>query len=68
MSNGLDPIHDRLSVGPDLGTNSLERLSANAGKLRVHTKQSYFQTKTYVVGTQKSCLNEMLLLSTQNIC
>ena len=29
---------------------------------------SNFLTKTYVVGTQKKCLNEMVLLSTQNIC
>ena len=28
---------------------------------------SYFSTKTYVVGTQKNQLNEMVLLSTQNI-
>ena len=30
-------------------------------------KSSYFSTKTYVVGTQKNRLNEMVLLSTQNI-
>ena len=29
---------------------------------------SYFSTKTYVVGTQKNRLNETVLLSTQNIC
>ena len=29
---------------------------------------SYFSTITYVVGTQKNRLNEMVLLSTQNIC
>ena len=28
----------------------------------------YFSTNTYVVGTQKNHLNEMVLLSTQNIC
>ena len=28
----------------------------------------YFSTKAYVVGTQKNHLNEMVLLSTQNIC
>ena len=28
----------------------------------------YFSTKTYVVGTQKNRLNEMVLLSTQNTC
>ena len=27
---------------------------------------SFFSTKTYVVGTQKNCLNETVLLSTQN--
>ena len=29
---------------------------------------SYFSTKTYVVGTQKNCLNEIAILSTQNKC
>ena len=29
---------------------------------------SYFSTKTYVVGTQKDCLIETVLLSTQNTC
>ena len=28
----------------------------------------YFSTKTYVVGTQKNCLNEKVLLNTQNKC
>ena len=28
-------------------------------------KNSYFSTKTYVVGTQKNCLNETVFLSTQ---
>ena len=39
-------------------------------KLRVCNEDliSYFSTKTYVVGTQKNCLNETILLSTQNIC
>ena len=27
----------------------------------------YFSTKTYIVGTQKNHLNEMVLLGTQNI-
>ena len=27
-----------------------------------------FSTKTYVVGTQKKCLNETVLFNTQNIC
>ena len=29
---------------------------------------SYLSTKTYVVGTRKNCLNETVLLSTQNTC
>ena len=38
-------------------------------QIRVHNWKlfSYFSTKTYVVGTQKNRLNEMVLLSTQNI-
>ena len=31
-------------------------------------KFSYFPSKTYVAGTQKNRLNEMVLLSTQNKC
>ena len=36
-------------------------------KLRVHTSIffSYFSTETYVVCTQKNCLDETVLLSTQ---
>ena len=30
VSNGLDPDQDRRSVGPDLGPNCLQRLSAGA--------------------------------------
>ena len=29
---------------------------------------SHFSTKTYVVGTQKNCLIETILLSTKNTC
>ena len=29
---------------------------------------SYFSTKTYIVGAQKNCLNETVLLSAQNTC
>ena len=29
---------------------------------------SYFSTEVYVVGAQKYCLNETILLSTQNTC
>ena len=42
----------------------------HAPRKRVHEKTyfSYFSTKTYVVGIQKSRLIETVLLSTQNIC
>ena len=30
VANGLDPDQDRHSVGPDLGPNYLQKLSANA--------------------------------------
>ena len=33
MSNCLDPDQDQLSVGPDLGPNCLQRLSADDKKL-----------------------------------
>ena len=32
MSNGLDPDQDRHCVGPDLGPNCLQRLSADDKK------------------------------------
>ena len=34
----------------------------------VKTVDSHYSTKTYLVGTEKNRLNEMVLLSTQNIC
>ena len=39
-------------------------------KLRVLNRKliSYFSTKTYVVGTQKNRLDEMVLFGNQNIC
>ena len=39
-------------------------------QIREHTRKlfSYFSIKIYVVGTQKSRLNETVLLSTQNTC
>ena len=33
VSNGLDPDQDRRSVGPDLGPNCLQRLSADDNSL-----------------------------------
>ena len=39
MSNGLDPDQARQNVGPDLGPNRLQRLSADDT-----CRQSYYQT------------------------
>ena len=37
--------------------------------LVVYQKNKFLiSAKTYIVGTQKNCLNETVLLSTQNIC
>ena len=38
MSNSLDPDQDRRSVGPDLGPNNLQRLSADDKSRRVQGK------------------------------
>ena len=56
----LDPDQDLHSVGPDLGPNCLQRLSADNNQIRVCNENyfSYFSTKTYVVGTQKNRLND----------
>ena len=84
----MDPYQARHYVGPDLGPNCLQRLSAGKAlkvviaknahvdffdvqefsKSAYQNKNSYFSTKTYVVGTQKNRLNEMVLLNTQNLC
>ena len=42
VSNALDPDQDRQNVGPDLGPNSLQRLSAyDNSKERVNTNTRY---------------------------
>ena len=50
-TNGFDPDQDRLSVGPDLGPNWLQRLSAD-DKARKDGKSFYFRfedDKTIIV-------------------
>ena len=42
-SNGLDPDQDRQSVGPDLGPNCLQRLSAD------DTAKELKSTQTWVI-------------------
>ena len=37
-------------------------------RVRIGNYFLYFSSKTYVVGTQKNCLDETVLLSTQNTC
>ena len=39
MSNSLDPDHARHFVGPDLGPNNLQRLSADMAGKEINTKQ-----------------------------
>ena len=46
----------------------LESTHATPPECVAENNFSYFSTKTYVVGAQKNCLNEMVLLSTQNTC
>ena len=79
MLNTFEPDQGRPFVGPDLGHNCLQRLSAentSEKRLKIHPPDksvylncfSYFSTKTYVVivvGTQKDRINETLLLKTQ---
>ena len=38
VSNGLDPDKDRRAVGPDLGPNCLQRLSADDKNCRLQRK------------------------------
>ena len=42
MSNSLDPDQDRHSVGPDLGPNCLQRLSADDTKKGYLCRAEYF--------------------------
>ena len=50
-------------------TMALLRIYLSGHQIRVVLEiyYLYFLSKTYVVGTQKNRLNEMVLLSTQNI-
>ena len=56
MSNCLDPDHDRHSVGPDLGPNCLQRLSADDKKVAA-SKEEVKRTYQYNSGaTQEAVL------------
>ena len=59
-----------MTIAVDLGRKATKQTKQNRPLVKsVYQKKyfSYFSTKTYVVGTQKNCLNETVLLSTQNI-
>ena len=51
MSNSLDPDQDRHSVGPDLGPNCLQRLSADNTRkgYRCHAEYFYVLRNFYTV-------------------
>ena len=50
MSNSLDPDQARRIVGPDLGPNCLQRLSADVtGRQRVNSLLTYKKIVTYRV-------------------
>ena len=43
VSNGLDPDQDRHNVGPDLGPNCLQRLSAELARKELNTIYALLQ-------------------------
>ena len=47
---------------------TLEKISSPASDKSVLLKFIFSYFKTYVVGAKKNCLNETVLLSTQNKC
>ena len=57
VSNGLVPDQDQRSVGPDLGPNCLQRLSADdkvaasIGKSSVTRKETYWQMQSKLAST-----------------
>ena len=56
MSNGLDPDQDRQNVGPDLGPNCLQRLSADfCFVLFVSLRPSHWSSSTK---QQIKCLSQ----------
>ena len=59
MLNSLDPDHARHSVGPDLGPNCLQRLSANDKIRRCQVKSNDTckdnRWLTYIIAINESC-------------
>ena len=57
MSNCLDPDQDQRNVGPDLGTNCLQRLSAD-DKSQLARKELIIISvisKNYLIVTEEKC-------------
>ena len=55
MSNSLDPDQARRVVGPDLGPNCLQRLSADdTSRQRVNPKKRQSQQMPYIASLTKS--------------
>ena len=54
MSNSLDPDQPQLFVGPDLGLNCLQRLSAdNTSRQRVKVGMVFGKVNCFIPQTQK---------------
>ena len=72
MSNRLDPDQAQHFVGPGLGPNCLKDYQQTTlGGIELNKKLSVklrIFSLTLVLGPQKNHLNEMVLLSTHNIC
>ena len=65
MQKQIEPVHEILVLK---AYGSSKAKSRPLVKSAYQKKNSYFSTETYVVGTQKNSLNEMVLFSAQNIC
>ena len=49
MSNSLDPNQDQRFVGPDLGTNCLQRLSADDKDAASKERVKHFVTSVFLL-------------------
>ena len=70
LTRRLSDLVIAISSGQAVVVQSVVCFVEEASRLEYVIKHyfSCFSTKTYVVGTQKNHLNEMVLLSTQNLC
>ena len=72
MGDDVDPFQKHLMTVLDKTDVHFEAFLKKEPGLHINCVMKnyfcYFSNKTYVVGTQKNCLSETVLLSTQNIC